>query len=513
MFDKKEQINRVSELERLSAIGQISAGIAHEIRNPLTSVKGFLQLMQKEYESSYWEIVNSELEQAISTVQNLLSVSKPETNDENFTVVNLCEILENTLSLFDHEMYRVQVEKRFYNTSSKIVGKRNQLKRAIFNLLKNAFEAIEGKGTITVEHFRSNDVVCVSISDTGKGIPSDKLSQLGTPFFTTKADSGTGLGLTQVYSTFHEHKATIYVDSAENQGTKFTIRIPITDRLESHAQMKPVYDKTMDVRQFFDANRQLFNRSLEIEAQNSFEIVASLKFVTTQDLLDHANQILSLIHDGMTQEIIQLAQERGIAWAKSDVPIMTKMEWFYALRKVIWSLLRQYHLSAGIAPDEVFDLSERINDALDNFIIQFNVVFTKYRDGVIKSKQAIIDELAVPIIPIYNQIAVLPLIGTLDEMRINTIEEKLLEEIDKRNIQKVFIDMSGAALTNADVFLKIVRIIEGINLLGCQAVVTGISAKLAKIILDLSETVKDKLVVESTLQQALLKASYSGSEM
>ncbi|TDF94417.1 ATP-binding protein [Paenibacillus piri] len=509
MDDKKKQNDRAHEqLERLSAIGQISAGIAHEIRNPLTSVKGFLQLLQKEHDSRYWEIINSELEQAISTVQNLLAVSKPEKNDENWSSVNLCEILENTLSLFDHEMYRVKVEKRFYNTASMVLGKRNQLKRAIFNLLKNAFEAIEGEGTITVEHFRSDNKVCFRIRDTGKGIPKDKLSMLGTPFFSTKTDTGTGLGLSQVYSTFYEHKATINVESLEHQGTEFTIQIPMIDRfLEDKMQMELTIDNTMSVGEFFDANRQLFNRQLEIEAQNSFEIVDSLKFVTTQDLLDHANQILSLIHDGMTQEIIQLAQERGMVWAKSDVPIMMKMEWFYALRKVIWLFLRQYHLHAGISPEEVFDLSERINDALDNFIIQFNVVFTKYREEVIKSKQAIIDELTVPLIPIFNQIAVLPLIGTLDEPRMSRVEEKLLEEIEKRNIQKIFIDMSGAALLNADIFLKVIRIIEGTNLLGCQAVVTGISAKLAKIILDLNDSIKDKLVVQSTLQQALLKES------
>ncbi|MFC0212071.1 STAS domain-containing protein [Paenibacillus chartarius] len=184
---------------------------------------------------------------------------------------------------------------------------------------------------------------------------------------------------------------------------------------------------------------------------------------------------------------------------------MTKMEWFYALRKVIWAFLRQYHLETGITAEEAFVLSDRINDALDNFIIQFNVVFTKYRDEVIKSKQAIIDELAVPLIPIFNQIAVLPLIGTLDEARMTTMEDKLLEEIERRNIQKLFIDMSGAILLNSGIFLQIVRIIEGIQLLGCQAVVTGIGAKVARTILDLNESVKSKLTVQSTLQQALLK--------
>lgn len=494
--------------QRLSTIGQISAGIAHEIRNPLTAVKGFLQLMQKEYESRYWDIVNSELEQAISTVQNLLVVSRPDMNDEKRSEINLCQLIESTLSLFHNEMYRVKVEKRFYNVNCTIYAKRNQLKRAIFNLFKNAFEAIEGEGTITVEHFRADDKVCFSIRDTGKGIPSDKLELLGTPFFSTKADVGTGLGLPQVYAAFYEHNATIEVESVELEGTKFTIHIPLMDNsLEGRMPNNLAIDNTMDVRDFFKANEQLINRQLEAEARNTFEIVAGLKFVSTQDLVDHANQIMFLVHDGLTQEIIQLAQERGLAWAKSDVPIMAKMEWFYALRKVIWSFLRQYHLHIGISAEEAFELSERINDALDNFVIHFNVSFTKYRDDILKSKQAIIEELTVPLIPIFNRIAVLPLIGMLDDTRMQIIEDKLLDEIEKRDIQKVFIDLSGAAMLNSDVFKLLVRIIEGIKLLGCRAVLTGITAKSAKLMLNLNENITKKVDIEGTLQQALAKES------
>lgn len=513
-MDEQKQVEKVQELERLSAIGQISAGIAHEIRNPLTAVKGFLQLMQQEHDSRYWDIVNSELEQAISTVQNLLVVSKPEKLDEKWSDVNLCQLLDSILSLFENEMYRVKVEKRFFNVNCQVSGKRNQLKRAFFNLLKNAFEAIEGEGVITVEHYRSGNEVCLHIRDTGKGIPSDMLPLLGTPFFSTKTETGTGLGLAQVYATFDDHKASIDVNSTEQEGTEFIIRMPLLQKpWEEQMKAELVIEENMDVRQFFEVNRQQFNRQLEIEAQNSFEIVSGLKFVTTQDLIDHANQILSLVHDGMTQEIIKLAQERGVAWAKSDVPIITKMEWFYALRKVIWSFLREYYLRVGITPEETFELSERISDALDNFIIQFNVVFTKYRDDVLKSKQAIIDELTVPLIPIFSQIAVLPLVGTLDDSRMNKIEERMLNEIEQRNIQKVYIDLSAASIPSPETFQKVLRMIDGIKLLGCQVVVTGIRAKLVKTILDLDKSVIGKLVVESTLQQALLKETAIGKAL
>lgn len=501
----------VGNQDRLAAIGQISAGIAHEIRNPLTAVKGFLQLMQKEQDSPYWDIVNSELNQAISTVQNLLTVSKPERNDETFNQVNICSLMESTLSLFHNEMYRVKIEKRFYNTALVIYGKRNQLKRAFFNLLKNSLEAIEGEGAITIEHFREQDNLCLIIKDTGKGIPRDKLELLGTPFFTTKADIGTGLGLAQVYSTIHEHDGTVEVESEEGKGTAFIIRLPLANhQVEGSRPMNLVYKKGIDVREFFDLNRQAFNSQLESEAKTTFEVVAKSSNVTTRDLIDHANQILALIHDGLTQEIIELARERGIAWAKSDIPIISKMEWFYALRKVIWSFLRFYHISNEISAEQAFEVADRINDALDNFIIHFNVNFTKYRDEILKTKEAIIEELTVPLIPISGEIAVLPLIGALDQGRILKLQDKLLDDIETQKYRKIYIDLSGTNIVNPVAFKQLIRVSEGAGLLGCQAVLTGISAKLAKLMLDLQNEIREKLHIESSLQQALIKDFHIG---
>ncbi|EES73123.1 ATPase/histidine kinase/DNA gyrase B/HSP90 domain protein [Paenibacillus sp. oral taxon 786 str. D14] len=210
-------------LSRLASIGQIAAGIAHEVRNPLTAVKGFLQLLQREVSHSYLDFACSELEQAISTLQDLLQVSKPDLEDESCIAINLCSELESLLYLFQDQIYRVQIAKKFRNSDEIIYGKRNQLKKAFFNLLKNAFEAIPNEGTITIEHYRVGDIIYVIISDTGVGVPKEKLQLLGTPFFTTK-DEGTGMGLTQVYSTIYQHGGTIDVKSREGIGTTFTIQ-------------------------------------------------------------------------------------------------------------------------------------------------------------------------------------------------------------------------------------------------------------------------------------------------
>jgi rsbT co-antagonist protein RsbR len=493
---------------RLATIGQISAGIAHEIRNPLTAVKGFIQLIQKEVDSRYWDIVNSELDQAISTVQNLLTVSKPNDGEEPPAYISLCALVESTLSLFHNELYRVKVEKRFYNANVKVKGKRSQLKRAVFNLLKNAFEAIHGEGSITLTHYRKDDRIWFIVRDTGSGIPKEKLQFLGTPFFSTKSESGTGLGVTQIYAAFYELGAEIAVDSTEGEGTTFTFIIPVSEAAtEEGGNVDLNYEESMDVREFFEANRDIFRQQMELEARTTFEMVSKSQFVSARDLIDHANQIVSLVHDGLTQEIIQLAQERGMVWAKSDIPLITKMEWFYALRKVIWSFLRYYHMQRNAVARDIFELSERINDALDNFIIHFNVSFTKFRDEILRSQQSIIEELTVPVIPIFNQTAVLPLIGKLDETRLIKIEDKLLERVQEKGIQKVFIDLSGTVIQHTEIIEAVIRLVDGVALLGCKAILTGINAPLAKLMLNSNHDAIAKLCVESTLQQALLKES------
>lgn len=223
--ERKLTERRLHNLEKLSAIGQMAAGIAHEVRNPLTAVKGFVQLLEKELRHPYIPIIVEELDNAIKTLNNLLQVSKPDLNDEPDVAINLCKELDSVIFLFQEKLYKVAVTKHFKNADMEIKGKRNLILKAFFNLFKNAIEAIDGKGEIAIEHFYKNNMMHIKIRDTGKGIPASKISLLGTPFFTTK-DDGIGMGLTQVFTTIHEHGGHIHVESEEGKGTEFHIQLP-----------------------------------------------------------------------------------------------------------------------------------------------------------------------------------------------------------------------------------------------------------------------------------------------
>lgn len=218
----------LKDREKLASVGQIAAGIAHEVKNPLTSVKGFLQLVKESKPHPYLDIMEDELTKALNTLQNLLQVSKPDLHDEPLSSIDLCKEITSTISLFQERLYFIDVSLDLRDSEKKIIGKKNLFQRALFNLIKNAVEAIENRGLISVEHFYKDGSIHIKISDTGIGIPNEKIEMLGTPFYSTK-NKGTGLGLTQVFTTVHEHYGNISIQSEEGKGTTFHIQLPVKE--------------------------------------------------------------------------------------------------------------------------------------------------------------------------------------------------------------------------------------------------------------------------------------------
>ncbi|OES43509.1 PAS domain-containing sensor histidine kinase [Domibacillus iocasae] len=223
---RKETEKILNNREKLASIGQIAAGIAHEVKNPLTAVKGFLQLLKESHSHPYLQTMEIELDKALLTMQNLLQVSKPDLQEEPLVSIDFCKELESLMLLFQDKLYNVEVEMDLRDRETRVIGKKNLFLKAFFNLIKNALEAISEKGKIRITHYCENQWVHIQITDTGVGIPKEKLNMLGTPFFSSKMD-GTGLGLTQVYTTIHEHGGHISVDSKCGEGTTFYIRLPV----------------------------------------------------------------------------------------------------------------------------------------------------------------------------------------------------------------------------------------------------------------------------------------------
>jgi anti-anti-sigma regulatory factor/anti-sigma regulatory factor (Ser/Thr protein kinase) len=506
----EEQIQVTSKtdahLSQLASVGQIAAGIAHEVRNPLTAVKGFLQLLEQEGKHEYIDIAQTELENALITLNNLLQVSKPDLEDEDFQTFNLVVELESILNLFQDKLYDVTIVKEFNDTNTLIMGKKNQFKKAFFNLIKNAIEAIESEGTVTIAHYVSDNEVVVIIRDTGVGIPKEKLSILGTPFYTTK-DDGTGMGLTQVFSVIYQHGGNIMVDSQVNVGTTFTIRIPLQVSIVKKGVRKLdlKYEEAFSIKDFLFENRKNFETRLMDEAINVKEKIDDIHKIGNINLLNNAHKLVLFVVEEREHELISFARQEGIAWAKFSLTLAFKLEWVQAIRRTLWDFLYNFDLETNNEIDRVafYSMEKKINVLIDQFLNYFFISYSQYKDEILDKQRKLVENLSVPIIPINNDVCILPVIGMVDLLRLETIQDKVLYEIEGQHIQTLIMDLSGATLFDKDIVKGFERILEGISMMGCRTIITGLRSEIVKSIVSSGIGISQLAEFKGTLQIAL----------
>lgn len=226
--EKVQMEDKLRKWELLNVAGDLAAGIAHEIRNPMTSLKGFVQLLMENTKnhSMYFNIILAELERIESIVNELLFLAKPQ--PVQYQYKNIINILNETLELLSAQalLENVQLIRQFSYRKVICYCEPNRLKQVFINIIKNAIEVMPNGGKVTVHVDKTKeDWVCISISDEGTGIPEDKLEYIGRPFYTTK-ERGTGLGLMVSYKIVEEHGGKIDIESEVGVGTTFKIYLP-----------------------------------------------------------------------------------------------------------------------------------------------------------------------------------------------------------------------------------------------------------------------------------------------
>ncbi|GIP27173.1 hypothetical protein J23TS9_23030 [Paenibacillus sp. J23TS9] len=226
--DQQQKEEYIMQSEKLNMAGQLAAGIAHEIRNPLTSINGFMKLMRSSKRSteSYFDIIESELKRIELIVNELLVLSKPQGNHIS-KPVNVLPILDQVITLMRVQAALKNIEITFHcpDTSLWITGEMNQLKQVFINLLKNGMDAMGTSGTIHITAEFSDLEVLISVQDEGSGMTPEQIQKLGQPFFTTK-ETGTGLGFMITQNIIHNHGGSIQIDSVPDHGTTFTVKLP-----------------------------------------------------------------------------------------------------------------------------------------------------------------------------------------------------------------------------------------------------------------------------------------------
>ncbi|WP_054026490.1 ATP-binding protein [Bacillus sp. FJAT-28004] len=234
-----ESIRRNAELkkelifsEKMNIASVISASVAHEIRNPLTAVRGFIQLLtQRELNADkkqmYGEVCLEEIDRAEQIINEYLSLAKPypevvEKLDIGEEIQYICNVLTSVGNLVGAE-----VEMK-YDNNLLVLGDRKKLRQSIINIAKNGLEAMGDKrGVLKIEAYRKNNEVILSISDTGIGMTNDQISRLGMPYYSNK-DKGTGLGMMVSFSFIKGMLGNINVKSEVGKGTVFDISFPLS---------------------------------------------------------------------------------------------------------------------------------------------------------------------------------------------------------------------------------------------------------------------------------------------
>ncbi|WP_078543906.1 PAS domain S-box protein [Litchfieldia alkalitelluris] len=224
----------IKESEKLTVVGELAAGIAHEIRNPLTSLRGFTQLLQytASTDNEYVPIMIEEIDRINTIVSELLLLSKP--NSIDFFKVNIGKLLDTIVILMNAEanLHNVKIEILKMSQQEFITyGIENKIKQVFVNILKNAIEAMPHGGQITVQMKLEGNLISILFIDQGEGIPAEVLAKIGQPFFTTK-EKGTGLGMMVCHNIIDNHHGTMKIDSEIGKGTTVEISLPLYQEAE-----------------------------------------------------------------------------------------------------------------------------------------------------------------------------------------------------------------------------------------------------------------------------------------
>ena len=228
LFQTEEQLRRA---DRLSALGELSAGIAHEIRNPLGAIKGVAEILKDDYapdapKYEFIQILLKETDRLNGILQDFLSFARPKPLKYQRTDINA--VIESVLALTAQHAKKtgVLVEKRLGAEIGTWDLDAGLLTQVFLNLVLNALQAMPSGGILTLTSGISDRVITITVSDTGSGIAPENRKKLFTPFFTTKKD-GTGLGLAIAYRIIQNHRGDIDVLSEEGNGTSFLVTIPV----------------------------------------------------------------------------------------------------------------------------------------------------------------------------------------------------------------------------------------------------------------------------------------------
>jgi signal transduction histidine kinase len=236
LIELKNREEQLLQSRKMAAVGTLTAGIAHELNNPLNNISLITESLidefdewDKEQKLKMFKEIFSQVERAGATVSNLLDFTRRD--ESTYEQIYINDVIDRTLNFVANEIHvnKVNLEKDLSQNLPQISGNHNNLQQVFLNIFLNAIQAMPDGGVLSVKSYIDNSAIKIDICDTGEGISSENKEKIFDPFFTTKVvGEGTGLGLSVSYGIIKQHHGDILVESELGQGSKFSIILPVS---------------------------------------------------------------------------------------------------------------------------------------------------------------------------------------------------------------------------------------------------------------------------------------------
>ena len=356
--EKKELEELLLQAEKMSVLGEMISGIAHELNNPLTGVMGYSELLlsynlDSKIKNKLEKIHNESL-RCRKIVQNLLTFARKHKPERNYIDIN--RLLKNSIDLksYDLRVSGIHVNTEFDETLPKTMADPHQLQQVFLNIINNAQYAmldceIERVKTLRLRTAQHNGQILISISDNGPGISKQNLRKIFTPFFTTKEPGkGTGLGLSVCYGIIKEHDGEISAGSTDHEGATFTITLPVISK-----------DTSLEYGSSENGNNQSLAAHKNILVIDDDEIVSSLLY----DLLKMQGHEVEVARNGKSGIDMIMKSEYDIILCDIKMPVMNGQKVYNALVDIRPDLLSKFLIVTG----------DTINPNVNQFILNNNI--------------------------------------------------------------------------------------------------------------------------------------------
>ncbi|CEG27063.1 STAS domain-containing protein [Bacillus sp. B-jedd] len=271
--------------------------------------------------------------------------------------------------------------------------------------------------------------------------------------------------------------------------------------------MNSTYTLGVQISEFVSDNRIEFKEKLLSEAVGVANKINDILQTGNIDLLKNAEKLVNYVLLDQKKELVEFAEQEGVVWAEHALTLAFKLEWIQAIRRTLWQFVYQFDEEEGVTlgKEDFFTLEKMINDQIDQFLNNFFLSYSTFKDGLLYTQRKLVEHLSVPIIPVSPSVSVLPLIGLIDNYRMQIIEEKVLIEISNQKVQTLVMDLSGIAEMEMDVIDQFQKVLNGINMMGCKGIITGLRPDLVRKMIHAGISFAEKVETKATLQETLKK--------